>query len=142
MTTLIKQRTDIDCGVAALAMASGRDYDDVITTIGDAYDEDIGLQRVQEALKRLGFKNEFANGEPIGDIVCLSRDWCITPAFFRRLIWGRRALVTVPSLNTKGVWHMVYFDGSHVFDPSPKQTYTEYKQLEPNELVLFREVKA
>ena len=55
------------------------------------------------------------------------------------MLWGRRALVTVPSLNIPKGWHMVYFDGLNVFDPSLAKTYEHVTQLEPNELVLFRE---
>lgn len=141
VTTLVKQRTDVDCGVACLAMATGRDYDDVVAAVGDAFDPNLGLEQEQKALTRLGFTFAYDKGEPVGDVVCLRRDWCISPAFFRRLLWGRRALVTVPSLNNVGGWHMVFFDGVWVHDPSLKKTYSEPSQLEPNELVLFNEVR-
>ncbi len=141
MTHLVKQRTPHDCAVACMAMLTGRTYDSVMAAIGDAFDPEKGMAREETALKRLGFDNSYASGEPAGNFVCLRRDWCISTKFFRRLAWARRALMSVPSLNFEGGWHMVYFDGREVYDPSNMKTYSRFEQLEPDEMVLFSEVR-
>jgi hypothetical protein len=41
------------------------------------------------------------------------------------VVWGRRAILAVPSLNGFKGWHDVYWDGAHLLDPSPKATYPD-----------------
>jgi len=136
---LVRQRCLTDCGVCCLAMASGRPYEDVLAAIGDAYDPEKGMRYTGDALKRLGFAYTFENGEAVGDIVVRRRGFEISPEYFRAMAWGRRALLSVPSLNRENAWHMIYWDGRHVFDPSTARTYTSFADLKPEELVLFRE---
>lgn len=140
MTALIQQRTAHDCAICCMAMVTGRPYEDVLGAVGDAFDPDKGMRYEQEALKRLGFDYRFERGEPVGDISCLHRGFEISPEFFRRLAWARRALMSVPSFNFADTWHMVYWDGSKVFDPSPLKTYRDFRELKPEAMVLFREV--
>lgn len=120
-------------------MATGRTYEDVITAAGDNY-SDKGVRREGEIIKALGFEQKY-NGtrEPTGDFLGLHRPWGIGPEFYRRMIWGRRALVSVPSLNNEGGYHMIFWDGSNVLDPSLKKTYRTIEELNPTEIVLFRE---
>jgi hypothetical protein len=139
---LVMQRTQSDCGVCCLAMVTGRPYEDVLAAIGDAYDLEKGLGNEQEALRRLGYAGAYRHGQPMGDFVCLHRGYAISPDFFRDMAWGRRALLSVPSLNKPGGWHMVYYDGVRVLDPSQRRTYEQFTDLKPDELVLFREGKA
>jgi hypothetical protein len=131
MTVLVRQRMDTDCGPACLAMLTARTLDEVIEMIGDAWDPVKGLRSEARALTRLGFAE--------GSFIHLHNDWCITSEFFRRFAWKRRALVCVPSKNMPGKWHLIYFDGKDVFDPSPKLTYARFEELQPVELVLFDE---
>ena len=140
MTILVKQRTPHDCAICCMAMVTGRIYQEVIDIVGDAFDPEKGIRRDQEALKRLGFNYTFENGEAVGDIVCTHRGFYISPEFYRSMAWGRRALMSVPSLNYEGSLHMVYFDGINIFDPSPGKTYTQFRDLRPDEMVLFREI--
>lgn len=139
MTTMVKQRADDDCAVCSIAMATGLPYEEVLEKIGDAYKPGEGMYHPSIALERLGFKYTFENGIPVGDIVCKHRG-ILSPDFFRSFAWGRRALLSVPSLNIPGGMHMVYWDGAQVFDPSNKKIYTEWKQLLPTHIVLFREM--
>lgn len=139
MTVLIQQRTPSDCGVCCLAMVTGRPYEDVLAAIGDAFDPVRGLGDEGRALDRLGFSNAFLDGYPVGDFTRLHRGYAVSPEFFRDMAWGRRALLSVPSLNKEGGWHMVYFDGRELFDPSTRTTYQRFRDLRPEELVLFRE---
>lgn len=112
-------------------MLTGRPLDDVIKTIGDAFDSENGLRYDHRALSRLGFAD--------GSFIDLNRPFCITPQYFRRYAWRRKALLTVPSLNIPNGWHMVYTDGSDIFDPSSLKTYTAWNQLMPDEIILFDE---
>jgi len=137
MTTLVKQRTRMDCAICCMAMLTGRDYDDVMAAVGDAFDQVKGMRYDQKALKRLGFRFSYENGQPAGDAVVRLRG-IMAPEFFLCLAWGRRALISVPSLNTPDSFHMVFYDGRRVFDPAPKKTYRAFADLRPNEMVLFR----
>lgn len=139
-TNLVEQRGPSDCVIAAIAMAVGRTYEDVLQAAGDEFDPERGCRNDQAVLARLGLRYTFKNGEPDGDIVCRRKEYCISPDFYRGMIWGRRALVTVPSLNIAGGHHMVFYDGHQVFDPNPptKKRYTDFAQLQPTDVVLFR----
>ena len=135
---LITQRSGYDCGICAIAMATGHTYERVIEAAGDDLSEK-GLRSEVKMLQALGYCYDFQNGHPIGDFVCRHRGHVLDPNFFREFAWGRRALMSVPSLNDEESFHMIYWDGNCIFDPSPKKTYTEWRQLLPDELTLFRE---
>jgi len=137
MTTLVKQRTRMDCAICCMAMLTGRGYGDVMAAVGDAFNPVKGLRHDQQALRRLGFRFEYLNGHPVGDAVVRLRG-ILAPEFFLCLAWGRCALISVPSLNYADSFHMVYYDGRRVFDPAPKKTYRTFADLRPNEMVLFR----
>jgi len=51
------------------------------------------------------------------------------PSTLRDFLWGRRALIQVPSLNFGGEQHVVYWDGSSLFDPSTKNQYDKLEAL-------------
>lgn len=125
-----------------MAMVTGRPYEDILGTVGDAFEPDKGMRHEQLALKRLGFSYTFSNGEADGDIVCRHRGFEISPEYFRAFAWGRRALMSVPSLNLAGGWHMIFWDSRRIFDPSPRLVYEQFIQLKPEEMVLFREVQS
>lgn len=144
MTVLVQQRTPHDCGPCCLAMLTGRDYEDVVKVIGDAFTpsgDRPGLRDEAEALTRLGYTYKFKNGELTADsnFVNRSRGWEISPEYFRSEMWGRRALVSVPSLNFPGKLHMVFWDGARIWDPSVLKVYIAFNELLPKGLVLFRE---
>jgi hypothetical protein len=142
MTMLVQQRTPHDCAICCMAMLTGRAYEDVLATVGDAFDPEKGMGHEGQALERLGFDHTFANGVPVGDFTCCHRGYAVSPEFFRDFAWGRRALMNVPSLNRPGGWHMIYWDGAKVWDPSILKTYDQWAQLRPEEMVIFREVIA
>jgi hypothetical protein len=138
MTELVIQRTTHDCSPCCLAMALELPYDQIISLAGKDFDPEKGMWSVQGVLERAGLSHAYENGHPVGDFVQRHRGYEISAAYFRDLAWGRRALLSVPSLNFGG-HHMVFFDGRKVWDPSPLKTYTDFSQLLPDELVLFRE---
>lgn len=145
MTVLVQQRSPHDCAVCCMAMLTGRTYEDVRAVIAELLDETgerRGMRNEQEALRRLGFEHSFHHGQPIGDISCTRRGFEISPEYYRGAAWGRRALMSVPSLNFSGSWHMIFWDGSRIWDPSPLTAYTTFEQLRPDEMVLFRETPA
>jgi hypothetical protein len=137
----IRQRSPHDCGICAIAMATGRSYEDVLAVAGDNYRPDSGIHNEWELLERLGLVQGGHDGTPEGDFVHVDSG-AIRPAWFRILAWGRRAIMAVPSLNTEGSFHLIYFDGGRVFDPHPNKRYIHFAQLEPVELILFREAVA
>lgn len=122
-------------------MHTGKTYEHVIEVIGDTFNPappDAGVQNEALALRRLGYEDKNENGEAVGDFVCLYRQNAISPEYFRSMAWGRRALMSVPSLNHEGGWHMVYWDGRVLFDPSSQKTYERWAQLRPDYLTLFQ----
>lgn len=134
---LVRQREKSDCVIACLAMLTSRDYDDVKSAVGDLYTPDVGVRPEYEALKRLGFVEEMDLPKIEGDFKCYHCPYPISAIFFRQLLWGRKCLLSVPSLNIEGQWHMVYYDGRTVFDPSPKKTYEKFEELKPRMATIF-----
>lgn len=126
-----KQKTPNDCAIACFKMITGRRYNDVLKTVGDEYEPGKGLRSVQISLERLGFGDD--------DFFRHIRPFLLSPEYFRRLAWGRKALLTVPSLNIKDGWHMVYYDGKKLHDPSTKKTYKRFEDLKPEQIVVFQE---
>ena len=63
----------------------------------------------------------------------------ISEEYFRDMLWGRRALLSVPSLNYEGGFHMIYWHYDKVYDPSTKKVYTSFDQLRPREIIVFME---
>jgi hypothetical protein len=139
MTKLVQQRNLTDCVICSLAMATDLSYETVLEKVGDLYDIKEGLRYESKALNRLGFSNEYENGQSIGDFTTYYRGFYISPEFFLSTAWGRRALLSVPSLNFAGKWHMLYVDGRKVYDPSTLDRYERYDQLKPEYITVFRE---
>lgn len=146
MADVLIQRTPYQCAIATIAMATGRDYDEVLR-VGietKAFVEGKGCCHEARILEALGFSNRFERGHAVGDFVCRRRGFETSAEFFRQFAWGRRAVMTVPSLNIPDGHHSIYWDGWEVFDPNPpsKQRYTDFGQLLPSEMILFRETMA
>jgi hypothetical protein len=106
MTTLIQQKSQNDCVLAAIAMAAGASaWEDLWT------EEDLqkvitskGIANMDPWLKRAGITEWME---------CYVRD----DRTAHRLLWQRRALLSVNSLNNPGGTHMVYWDGEKLWDP-------------------------
>ena len=141
MTALVKQRTGHDCVVCCLAMLTGRAYEDVLAALGDTFDPKRGVCDDHGALERLDFDMAFDAGDRLGEAVVRHRG-PLAPVYFGRMAWGRRALLSVPSLNNPGGWHMVYYDGRRLFDPSPNEIYETFEGLPVETMALFRETVA
>lgn len=129
-----KQISGSDCGICCLVMLTGRGYDDIIEAVGGNYDPGKGLLSTQFALEDIGYSNcpEFGNFKQF------RKSFGLASELYTSLIWGRKALITVPSLNIDG-FHMLYYDGIKLHDPSNKKTYSKLEDLPIVSFVLFKE---
>lgn len=131
---LVPQRATYDCVLACLAMATGRDYDDLWPQ---------GFRDAVEKAKGTGSGDlherafELAGLEAKRDYISVYCGMAPTD-IVRKMIWGRRALVQVPSLNHERSSHYVYWDGERVFDPSTKQRYQWLSSMAPEWVALLR----
>lgn len=131
MTELVRQRTRHDCAICTIAMATGKAYDDVMAAAlkVDAFDAEKGMHAEYRVLEQFGLKQ-------MAEFRILHRG-VLAPEFFLHFSWARRAILAVPSLNKEGGFHSVYWDGRALFDPCTLKTYSEWKQLRPDEIILF-----
>jgi hypothetical protein len=108
MTTLIQQQSPNDCVLAAIAMAKGAEkWSDVWTP------ED--LQKVIDS-KGIGDLKPWLEKAGITSYieVYVRSESC---NIVKRMLWKRRALLSVDSLNNSGGSHMVFWDGEKLWDP-------------------------
>lgn len=146
---IVRQKTLDDCAVCSLTMLTGLRYRQVKSKIGDCYVAGEGLYDVDTSLRRLGFKQgcfvyKTVSGYPIEiykdlDFKRMRKPSEISSEYFKECLWGRRALVTVPSLNFPSKYHMLYWHIDKVLDPSNLKTYNTIEELKPTEIYLFRE---
>lgn len=132
MTKLERQRFEDDCTLCCIAMATGFSYERVLATAvmtPRGYLPGKGTYSVPNICFELG-------------VECRSY-WPESLTLRKELTawgWGRRAIFSVPSLNGWAGHHDVYWDGAHLFDPTPKQAYPDdLRPLEPRGIVLFNE---
>lgn len=134
---LIKQRSNYDCALAVLAMASGKQYEEIFDAEFCARIEEKQTctgDDLLEAYRRAGF----VKGENLRTISTAHA----MPHLPLQLIWGRRAMIQVPSLNYKGSEHFVYWDGKEILDPSNKQVYRYLQNIVPTYIIVFDEAGA
>jgi hypothetical protein len=131
--TLVQQRVKSDCGVAAIAMFTGRSYEEVYAaarkTGKDNFDPKSGMSSVERVLEELGYHWENLgrhkdhpapnpDGPQFRSLGLSIASWYIQPKFFAKFFWGRRALLSIHSLNNlPDGRHLVYFDGTRIWDP-------------------------
>jgi hypothetical protein len=53
------------------------------------------------------------------------------PHEIRDLLWKRKAMIQVDSLNYEKGMHMIYWDGKEIHDPSNKQVYKWMSHVRP-----------
>jgi|SRR5579872_1376947 len=130
---LIRQRVATDCAICTIAMAIGRDYDEVMAAglKSQAYDPEKGTRAEYQIIEAFGF-------EQMVDFRILHRG-PLAPEYFRHFSWGRRAILAVPSLNIVGSFHSVFWSGSELFDPCTLKTYLAWDELMPDEIILMSE---
>lgn len=129
------QRRDYDCVLACLSMATELPYDTLWTgnfrqEVEDAKGTGKGDLH-ERALKYAGmvpkvnYISVYTQHAP-QDLV-------------KKMLWGRRALIQVPSLNYEGASHYVYWDGADLHDPSRKQQYRFLDTLSPEWVYLLKD---
>lgn len=138
---MIKQRTRHDCAICTIAMALGRTYEEVMTAAlaAEAFDPAEGCRSEYRIIEAFGLKQ-------MADFRILHRGSddhgaILSAAFFRQFSWGRRAILAVPSLNTPGGFHSVYWTGASLADPCELKTYSYWQELRPDEIILFSETR-
>lgn len=105
---IVQQRYPQDCGVACIAMFTGKDYDSISDTIYNI------------------LKKKFTtSGMTIEHIAAvLYRGFGTEPLVLRTLVPKVPAIVTVPSIGTPKAFHYIFFDGKDFYDPSRSISYT------------------
>lgn len=130
---VVKQRTEFDCVLACLCMATGKDYDTLWTPeFCDAVEAHRGTVGGlhEQAVKLSGL----VAGEDFETVYCIG----MRPEAVMKFIWGRHAMLQVPSLNHEDKMHYVYWDGERILDPSNKQCYHFTAPIIPYWVTLLR----
>lgn len=111
MTILVTQKSPHDCVLAAIAMAVGKTWEEAWTQEDlAAVIKSRGIADIDPWMKRHGaepyvdYREVYVHGTRLG-MVCA-------------LLWKRRALLSVNSLNNDGGSHMIYWDGECILDPN------------------------
>ena len=125
------QKNDNDCGLAAMAMAVGKSYDEAWTA-EDTQEvvENKGISDYEPWMKKLGLER----GRDYAEVYTSHMDGHGLKALLR---W-RRAILSVCSLNNKDGYHAVYWDGDNLFDPSNKRQYEFISSLSITRVILLR----
>lgn len=118
---LVKQKTLCDCGLAAIAMAVGKDYDELWTAEDTASLDGKGMEDMDTWLEKAGLKR----GVDFKQV----RIWGADQDMVKGMLWRRRALLSVKSLNNESGNHAVYWDGEKLYDPATRQTFTYLNTL-------------
>jgi len=128
---MIKQRIPTDCAICTIAMAIERPYEDVMEAAmnSDAWHPEKGMRAEFKVLEHFGFK-QMVNFR-------VMHRGPLAPEYFLHFSWGRPAILAVPSLNIEGMFHSVYWSGTELHDPCTSKTYSEWKELRPDEIILF-----
>lgn len=111
-------------------MAAGKPFDDLWTQNDlDALVANKGCSDEEPYMARAGFV-EHVDYRRIYIHRCDQNE-------VKALLWRRRAMLSVYSLNIEGGLHHVYWDGYELFDPSTKKTYTYLSSLHITDVIIF-----
>lgn len=137
--SLLKQQSNNDCYLACVANATGKNYQSTFPEEFLALVESTpGVQgaMIEQVWEMCGLKENV----DYWDYYCghggVSAQWV------HYFIQGRRAILTVPSLNNPPpACHAVYWDGRTLHDPSNLQVYKYLEQCYPSRIVIFNQLK-
>lgn len=140
MSKIVKQRNRRECYVAALAMALGVDAEDVPHLFTDESLQTIAKEGTSWEMRSKLLKE--AGRVPNLDCWNLSVPEELQASYLiRDMLKGRRAILSVPSINNTEGAHALYWDGYHIYDPSTLQTYPDRLDgLRILQVTLFAEV--
>jgi ABC-type bacteriocin/lantibiotic exporter with double-glycine peptidase domain len=139
---LVKQKGFTDCGVAAIAMVLEESYEQTWCLLTPELQATILNQGMTDetfraCVERFGFVYD----QDFTKRVYLPY-WGSVRACLN-LLWGRRAVVSTWSKNEKDSGHFVVFDGTDgnekVLDPSTREVYDDWRDVEPKVMWLFSE---
>lgn len=142
---LVKQRGFTDCGVAAIAMILELSYDETWESLTEDLRAVILKQGMMDETMRACLECfGLVNDKDFTKRVYLPY-WGSVRAS-QNLMWGRRAIISAWSKNEIDSGHFIVFDGTDgeekVLDPSTRETYTEWRDVEPKVMWLFSEAVA
>jgi hypothetical protein len=119
MPDLINQKTNDQCVIASVAMATGLDYDYVlnVASISGAYTSSSGTH-ASSILNHLDvcYKNVYDHNHRISN------------SFWREMLFGRRAILSVKSVNNEGGTHSIFWDGFKILDPQNGNTFDDIEK--------------
>jgi len=133
---IVKQKGESDCVLASLAMVTGRPYSSMFKP---AFRAKIEAERgccndlFKQAMKLAGL----VEGENVKCVYTQNLD----KSFIQALVWKRKAMIQVTSLNIAKGEHMIYWDGQELFDPSNKQVYKFIENIRPTYVWLLENEK-
>lgn len=130
-TVLVQQRSGSDCTLACIAMAAGKPWDDLWSQSDiDELVANKGCGDEEPYMVRAGFTKNV-------DYKRFSMYDTLSQPDLKRFLWKRRAMLSVPSLNTENGSHHVYWDGESLFDPSTKKTYAYLSSVFITNVIIF-----
>lgn len=150
---LIRQKEPSDCGIAAIAMFTKLSYDEVRScAINTSYfKKKHGTYSCSGILRKLGFEQENYSGD--NSYITKSGKFKSIPhihhyisgSALRQLLWGRRCLISVESLNNENGLHLIYYDGENILDPQNGRKgkkyfdYKDWNKINPKEIYIWKE---
>lgn len=140
---LIQQRNDEDCALCCLAMLYDVPYEEMVTRIGVQASSALGTN-LSPALSKLGFSDFTGadqNGNPESPELVYDQSYREGLSVSQRLARypDHRALLSVRSLNSEKGWHVVFWDGQALHDPSTLNRYTGIDEIEEARgIILFK----
>ena len=127
----VTQKTNHDCALAAIAMAVGKTYDEAWTAEDTAkVVEAKGVASIDLWMDKQGLTHY--------------KDWVEMQTYrddqcnLKFLLKWRRALLSVHSLNNDCGYHMVYWDGTTLHDPSNKSKFIHLHSVHLMRVILLR----
>lgn len=111
---MLKQRNNYDCGICCLAMAFGVSYEQMRDRAGVVDSRGLSDETEERIIRSFGY-----------GFRSFYKWWYEkNGGNFWRELKNKRALISLPSLNLEGEYHLVYWDGKNLLDPSNLKTYT------------------
>jgi ABC-type bacteriocin/lantibiotic exporter with double-glycine peptidase domain len=131
---IVKQKGDSDCVLAVLSMAVNKPYSQMFKPkFCEAVEAADGC--TQDLLKKAFKLAGLVEGENMRSLYTHQLD----KHYIAALLWERRAMIQVTSLNYRKGEHFIYWDGKELFDPSNKQVYKFVENLRPTYLWLLKD---
>lgn len=137
MTSLIEQRTKSDCVLCCIAMVLGLTYEQAAEKAGVAFVELMNSDRgCDDKMEMALYKAMGLVKDKDFQKLHIAIHWT-NVSFVRTILWGRPALLSVRSRNNADGWHKIYWTGTEIRDPSTKDKYTKWEEVEPSSVVIF-----